>query len=110
MQDFGIKGVWLSEKTGISNQTISTFILGKNEMKTDTLERLLDALPAEARDYFYKILHPRTRDVEAFLMEASQEEKAEVLRLVAASLEKDVTNCSKIAGKLVPSDKEVIPV
>ena len=92
MQDFGIKGVWLAEKTGISNQTISTFILGKNEMKTDTLERLVDALPSEARNYFYQLLHPRTRDIEAFLMEANHEEKAEVLRLIAASLEKDASN------------------
>jgi DNA-binding Xre family transcriptional regulator len=106
MQDFGIKGVWLAEKTGISNQTISTYLVGKGEMKTDTLERLIDGLSFEARDYFFKLLHPRTTDIEAFLQDATQEEKAEVLRLVAASLEK-TPNPTKTA---LAGSREVMPV
>lgn len=108
LQDCGIKAVLVSEKSGVGPDTISSFINGKTQIKTKTLERLLEALPMNARDYFFNLLRPPTRDIKNYLDGASQEEKAEVLRLVAASLEK--SNSSNSARIDLTPTKEVVSV
>jgi transcriptional regulator with XRE-family HTH domain len=52
MLEFDITGIDLAQKSGISKNTISTFRQG-GQTTTETLEKLLAAMPAEAREFFF---------------------------------------------------------
>ena len=110
MQDCGIKGVWLSEKTGISEASISKFIQEKLDMRATSIERIIDGLPPEARNYFFDLLHPRTNNMKALLDGATQEEKIEALRIVAASLENINNSSRKDDKKPLTITREAVPV
>ncbi|TFI50807.1 hypothetical protein BLD44_029465 [Mastigocladus laminosus UU774] len=86
MTAYGIKGAWLAQKTGLTEQTISNFRVGRNQIKSDSLEKLISALPPDARDYFFQQLNPVNRDLKSLILRASNDEKAEILRIMAASL------------------------
>jgi len=109
MQDCGITGVYLSEKTDISTSGISKFLQGHSEMKSGNIEKLIEALPQKAQVYYFNLLCPRTNDIKLFLDEASQEEKAEVLHMVAESLEKPLSPKNPPKA-VVAKTREVVPV
>jgi transcriptional regulator with XRE-family HTH domain len=100
MKAYGIKGVWIAEKAGVSNQTVSNFLIGKGQIKSESLERILNALPSEAQEYFFQQMHPVSKDLRSLILRASDDEKAEILRLIAASL----------ASGIVADAKETVPV
>jgi DNA-binding Xre family transcriptional regulator len=52
---FGVSAAWLSRESGINQQMISRFRNGR-EIQTDTLERLLEPLPIEVKEYFFALL------------------------------------------------------
>ncbi|MBW4502977.1 MAG: hypothetical protein KME57_26285 [Scytonema hyalinum WJT4-NPBG1] len=85
MKEYGIKGTWLASRADITPQTISQFICGRCQIKIDTLERLINALPPDAQEYFFFQMKPIGRDIISLARKASDEEKAEVLRVFAAS-------------------------
>jgi len=111
MQDCGIKGVWLSEQSGIAEATISKFIQDKSDVRASTVERIIDGLPPEAREYFFNLLYPRTNNMKTLLQDATQEEKIEALRIVAASME-DMNNkpTERNAKKTLTLTRESVPV
>ncbi|MFH7028773.1 MAG: hypothetical protein ACHBN1_26105 [Heteroscytonema crispum UTEX LB 1556] len=86
MKYYGIRGVWLAERCGLTHQTISLFITGKTQIKSDSLEKIIRALPPDAQEYFFQQLYPVSKDLRSLILKASDDEKAEVLRLIAASL------------------------
>jgi DNA-binding Xre family transcriptional regulator len=51
MQEFNLTGKWLSDKTGLSEQTVSTCRSGER-IRSDSLERILKALPPQAKAFF----------------------------------------------------------
>lgn len=53
MTEFKLKGTELSKKSGVSKNTISAFRQGGQSLTVDNLEKLLDAMPEEARMYFF---------------------------------------------------------
>lgn len=53
MEEFSISGKELAAKAGVTQAMISQFRRGKQEIQTGTLERLLNALSIEAKQYFY---------------------------------------------------------
>jgi DNA-binding Xre family transcriptional regulator len=55
LNKFGISGAWLSQQSGVNPQMISRFRNDK-EVQTDTLEKLLEPLPVEAKEYFFTLL------------------------------------------------------
>jgi DNA-binding Xre family transcriptional regulator len=59
---YGISGKCLAEKSGVSERQISKFRNGDN-LRTDTLEKLLEALPENAREYMM-LLVLRRRDMD----------------------------------------------
>ena len=56
LQRYGITNVWLSQESGVNDKMISRFRNGKTTIQTDTLQKLLDALPHEARSYYFSQL------------------------------------------------------
>lgn len=86
LDEHGISAKWLSEKTGVSQQMISGFRRGNQRIYSDSLERILAGLPIEARNdllsKLYKIDTSKI-DLRSLVMEASPQEKAEVLNALA---------------------------
>jgi DNA-binding Xre family transcriptional regulator len=56
LNKYGISVNWLSEASGVNAQMISRFRNGRNEIRTDTLEKLIEPLPTEAKEYFFSLL------------------------------------------------------
>jgi transcriptional regulator with XRE-family HTH domain len=56
LRRFGIKAAALSEACGISPMEISRFRKGRKDVNAATLKRMVDALPNDARLYFYYLL------------------------------------------------------
>lgn len=86
MEVYGISGVWLSQRSGLSNQTISNFKLGKASLKVDSLEKIIAVLPTEAQEYFFNKLYPIDRTLRSLILKADNNQKAEVLELISKSL------------------------
>ncbi|MEM7552605.1 MAG: hypothetical protein AAF378_00625 [Cyanobacteria bacterium P01_A01_bin.84] len=81
-----ISAKWLSEKTGVSQQMFSGFRRGNQRIYSDSLVRILAGLPAEARnDLLSKLCKVDTslRELRSLVMEASPQEKAELLNALA---------------------------
>ncbi len=53
MSEFNLTGTELSSKSGVSRNTISAFRQGGQSLSVDNLERLLAAMPENAREYFF---------------------------------------------------------
>lgn len=53
MTEFDLKGVELSQKTGLSENAISAFRRGSQSMTVKNLEKILRAMPADARQFFF---------------------------------------------------------
>jgi transcriptional regulator with XRE-family HTH domain len=56
MFEFGLTGVELSRRSGVSKNTISAFRQGSQSLTVENLEKLLGAMPEEARKYFFSEL------------------------------------------------------
>lgn len=53
LRDFGVSAKWLSKQTGISETMISQFRKGHRDTTTNTLNKLLQPLPFEAKEKFF---------------------------------------------------------
>jgi transcriptional regulator with XRE-family HTH domain len=53
MTEFRITGAELSEKSGVSKNTISAFRQNRQSLTVENLEKLLAAMPEDAREYFF---------------------------------------------------------
>lgn len=49
LKDFELSARWLSESSGVSEKMISQFRNSRQRIYSDTLEKLLEALPSEAK-------------------------------------------------------------
>jgi transcriptional regulator with XRE-family HTH domain len=56
MLEFDITGVELSRRSGISKNTISAFRQGGQSLTVENLEKLLGAMPEDARAFFFREL------------------------------------------------------
>jgi hypothetical protein len=86
MDQYGITNVWLGRESAISDQALSNFRNGKSGLNSANLERIISALPPDAKEFFFQQIHPIKKDLPSLIMRATDDEKAEVLRLIAASL------------------------
>ncbi|MBE9216726.1 hypothetical protein IQ247_29420 [Plectonema cf. radiosum LEGE 06105] len=87
LDKYGISAKWLSEQTGVSQQMISGFRRGNQRIYSDSLERILAGLPVEARNDLLSMLcniDTSKVDLRSLVMEASPQEKAEVLNALAS--------------------------
>jgi DNA-binding Xre family transcriptional regulator len=92
MEKYGLTNVWLGKQTGISDQALSNFRTGKSELKTGTLEKIINVLPKDAREDFFNFINPVTKDLRYILLRANNDEKAEILRIIAASISSSILN------------------
>ena len=53
LDKYGIAGKWLSSESGVSERMISNFRNGKQRVWSDSLERIISALPIDSRQYFF---------------------------------------------------------
>ena len=87
LTEFKITAKELAIKTGVKEATISEFRTGKSEARITTVEVLINALPEEARNYFYfKVLVSgiNDRDISNLLHAIANELRAEKKELVSA--------------------------
>ena len=56
LKDFELSARWLSENSGVSEKMISQFRNSRQRIYSDTLEKLLVALPLEARLRFLSLV------------------------------------------------------
>ncbi|NJO94015.1 MAG: hypothetical protein HC820_06020 [Hydrococcus sp. RM1_1_31] len=90
---FGVSAAWLSRESGINQQMISRFRNGK-EIQTDTLEKLLESLPTEVKEYFFALLlgrqvkvEPEQKvDLEQLVDELDSDELAWLIHLISGRL------------------------
>jgi DNA-binding Xre family transcriptional regulator len=94
---FGINATWLSRESGVNAQMISRFRNDK-EIQTDTLEKLLEPLPMEVKEYFFALLlgqqvkakveQDRKVDLEKLVDELDSDELAGLIYLISGRLVK----------------------
>jgi DNA-binding Xre family transcriptional regulator len=53
LKDFGIRASVISASSGIAESDISKFRSGNQDIRGSKIEKLLNALPVSARDYFW---------------------------------------------------------
>lgn len=53
---FHLKASDIAGRSGIGENQISRFRNGKTDLQTETLEKLIDGLPQNARAYFYSMV------------------------------------------------------
>jgi DNA-binding Xre family transcriptional regulator len=102
---FGVSAAWLSRESGINQQMISRFRNGR-EIQTDTLEKLLEPLPLEVKEYFFALLLGRQVKVEQekvnlerLVDELDSDELAGLIYLVSGRLVKKKKAVEKAAEK-----------
>ncbi len=91
LKHFGITGKSISAESGVSQQMISNFRRGQQRIYTDSLEKILSALPVEAQKYFYQllvgqILQPCSPSVLDSLSQMDPVELAKLLNAIADQL------------------------
>ncbi len=92
LKDFGINASWLSRESGVNAQMISRFRNGK-EVQTDTLEKLMEPLPSEAKQYFCSLLLGSAFkvDLEALVKDMDTNQLGRVVYLAGVRLTEDET-------------------
>jgi transcriptional regulator with XRE-family HTH domain len=56
---FDLKASEISDKSGIGENQISRFRHGKTDLQSETLQKLINVLPSQAKAYFYsRVLLP----------------------------------------------------
>lgn len=90
LKEFVINASWLSRASGVNAQMISRFRNGK-EVQTDTLDKLMEPLPSEAKQYFYSLLLGSAFkvDLEALVKEMDSRQLGRVVYLAGVRLTED---------------------
>lgn len=86
MEQYGITNLWLAEKSGLTSQTISNYKLGKSSIKDSSLEKIIEALPPDAQEFYFDNLYPRSKSLRSLILKADNKQKAEILELISKSL------------------------
>ncbi len=87
---FGISGKWLAEQSRVSEVVISRFRNGR-QVQTDTLGKLLVALPFEVQQYFFESLlgagiKARAQTLEEMVEDMDSRSLVSVLQVVVGNL------------------------
>ena len=86
LKDFSISAKWLSKQSGIAPQSISEFRREKKTIQTDSLEKLLDALPIEAKVHFFSLLLGSGVLVEKLVASMDYDEISDMMMAIANKL------------------------
>ncbi len=88
---FSISGKWLSEQSGVSQQMISGFRRGQQRIYSDSMEKLVRALPLEAQQYFFECLLgmslvAKPPDLEQVVEEATSVQIGHLLKAIGSKM------------------------
>lgn len=83
LKEFKINAKQLAQKSGIAPQSISEFRREKKNIQTDSLERLLEFLPIEARIYFFSLLLGEKISAELLIAGMHNDQLSDVMMAVA---------------------------
>lgn len=68
MQRFNLRSVDVVAKSGIAESDVSRFINGKVNVGYKKLEKMLEALPPAAKDYFWLLCKTQGEDVNPLIV------------------------------------------
>ena len=95
LKEFRISAKKLAEQSGVAPQTISDFRRGKKSIQTDSLGKLLGALPADASAYFFSALLGSSLAPENFIAAMDNKELSGFVIAVGRRLQGDRLNSYK---------------
>jgi transcriptional regulator with XRE-family HTH domain len=88
LEEYGISAVWLAERSGVSQRMISQFRNGKQRIYSDSLERIMENLPPDARTYFFQLLGASPASLRSTISLMDDAELAFLLSAIAEKLQK----------------------
>lgn len=94
LKNFGISAKWLAEQSGVAAPTISDFRRGKKSIQTDSLGKLLGALPTEAKLNFFSLLLGQGIGAENLVAAMDNDELSAVVMAVAHKLKGGLAEAS----------------
>lgn len=105
LEKFNISGKVLASQSGVSEQMISGFRNDKQQVKSDSLEKLLAALPTEAREYFaFQLLgYSVGLELRPAILSANPDELEDILMFAAERYAKLRNNARKATDEKLPA-------
>lgn len=91
IEEFGLSAKWLATRAGVSEQMISDFRNGKKRVYNDSLEKILSALPSEAKAYYFMILEVSPVSLKSQIDKMDDLQLAGLLAAIAEKLQKSKT-------------------
>lgn len=92
LNDYGISAKWLSEQSGVSMAMISQFKNGKQRVYSDSLEAMIEALPAEMQRHFFGLVSGSNFGLREAIAQADNQQLEEAFRLVGERMFRDSTD------------------
>jgi len=88
IEECGISATWLAERSGVSQRMISQFRHGKQRIYSDSLEKIMESLPTDARAHFFQLLGSPPSSLRASIEVMDNVELAFLLSAIAEKLQK----------------------
>ena len=88
LKKFKLSAAWLSRQSSVSEKIISQFRNGHQRIYTETLEKLVEALPIEAKLYFFDLL--AEDNIEAKLTESLRDKNIDWNLLISNANPQDM--------------------
>jgi|JI102314A2RNA_FD_contig_21_2992225_length_650_multi_4_in_0_out_0_1 transcriptional regulator with XRE-family HTH domain len=82
LRDYGISAKWLSEQSGVSMAMISQFKNGKQRIYSDSLESIIEALPAEMQRHLFGLVSGSNFGLKEAIDSADEQQLEEAFRLI----------------------------
>ncbi|MEG4327909.1 hypothetical protein [Microcoleus sp. herbarium5] len=82
LEKYGISARWLSERSNVSEQMISGYRRGKQRVYSNSLESMIEALPAEMQRYLFGLVSNSNFGLKEAIDSADEEQLEEAFRLI----------------------------
>ena len=92
LEDYGISAKWLSEKSSVSEEMISRYRRGKQRVYSDSLEAMIEALPAEMQRHLFGLVSGSNFGLREAIAQADNQQLEEAFRLVGERMFRDSTD------------------
>jgi transcriptional regulator with XRE-family HTH domain len=88
LEECGISATWLADRSGVSQRMVSQFRHGKQRIYTDSLEKIIESLPPDARTHFFQLLGASPVSLRSSIALMDDAELAFLLSAIAEKLQK----------------------
>ncbi|MEA5595720.1 helix-turn-helix transcriptional regulator [Rivularia sp. UHCC 0363] len=86
LKDFGVSAKRLAEQSGVTPQSISEFRREKKSIQTDSLEKLLEFLPVEAKVHFFNLFLGEKILLEHLIAKMDRDQMSDIMMAIANNL------------------------